>query len=74
MVYSHDQVASITPSVKKLRAFERKRVNAGSTTTYRFVIHPRDLAFVNASQRWVTEPGAFDILIEDQIKTIQYKP
>lgn len=74
MVYSHDQVASITPSVKKLRAFERKRVNAGSTTTYRFVIHPRDLAFVNAAQRWVTEPGAFDILIEDQIKTIQYKP
>ncbi|MFM7310160.1 MAG: glycoside hydrolase family 3 C-terminal domain-containing protein, partial [Flavobacteriales bacterium] len=74
LLYSHDVVASVTPSVKKLRGFERKRILPGATATYRFIIHPNDLSFVNASGQWVTEAGAFDIMIGDQTKTIQYNP
>jgi beta-glucosidase len=74
LLYTRDQVASITPSVRKLRMFDKKLIKAGATMNYTFTLTASDLAFINKDLKSATEPGAFDILIGDQIATIQYLP
>ncbi len=64
-LYTSDLVASITPSVKRLRAFKKVLIGPGETQKITFTITPRDLAFVGIDHKWITEPGKFHILIED---------
>ena len=65
-LYSRDLYASITPSVKRLRAFQKIELNAGETKTVTFTIDKNDLAFVNATLKTVTEPGDFEVMIGDK--------
>ncbi|MFM7234549.1 MAG: glycoside hydrolase family 3 C-terminal domain-containing protein, partial [Flavobacteriales bacterium] len=74
LLYSRDHVASITPSVRKLRKFDKRLIKAGTTVNYQFVLTAADLAFINKDLTSVTEPGAFDIILGDQVATIQYQP
>jgi beta-glucosidase len=60
--------------VRKLRMFDKKLIKAGATMNYTFTLTASDLAFINKDLKSVTEPGAFDIIIGDQIATIQYLP
>ena len=71
-LYSRDHFASITPSVKRLRNFKKIELDAGESVIVKFTISPEDLAFVNAELKWVTEPGAFDLMIGDQKVTVNY--
>ena len=65
-LYTRDHVASITPSVKRLRAFEKLEIDAGETKQFKFVISTRDLAFVGMENEWVVEPGKFSVIVGDQ--------
>jgi beta-glucosidase len=65
-LYSRDLYASITPSVKRLRAFQKIELNAGETKTVTFTIDKNDLSFVNAALKTVTEPGDFEVMIGDK--------
>ena len=67
-LYVRDEVASITPSNKRLRAFSKVNLKAGESTTLSFVIHPKDLAFVNAKNEWITEAGDFTVMIDGMSK------
>jgi beta-glucosidase len=71
-VYSSDLVASITPSVKRLRKFQKVLLVPGETKELVFSITAKDLAFVNKDLKTVTEKGAFDILIGKEKKRIFY--
>ncbi len=62
-LYTSDIVASITPDVKRLRRFEKLLLQPGETKTVVFTIDASDLAFVNAANQWVTEPGEFKVTI-----------
>ena len=62
-LYTRDHVASITPSVKRLRAFEKMELATGETKTATFVLNTRDLAFVGKDNEWVTEAGAFSVMV-----------
>ncbi len=62
-LYTSDLVASITPDVKRLRRFEKLLLQPGETKTVVFTIDASDLAFVNAANQWVTEPGEFKVTI-----------
>jgi len=64
-VFISDLVASITPSVKRLRAFDKKEIKAGMTEKFTFSIPVMDLAFVDAEMNWTAEPGQFVIQIGD---------
>jgi len=59
LVYVADMVASVTPSVKRLRAFEKKFIAAGTSVDYTLNIPVKDLAFVNKDMVWQVEPGKF---------------
>lgn len=74
LLYSRDHVASITPSVRKLRKFDKQLIKPGTTVNYTFVITPADLAFINKDLKTVTEAGSFDIIIGDQVAVINYQP
>jgi len=73
-LYSHDQYASITPSMKRLRAFQKISLKAGESQTVNFTIDRNDLAFVNAQLKTVTEAGDFDLMIGDQKVSFMYEP
>jgi len=65
-LYISDLYASITPPVKRLRGFKKIALEPGQKETVRFKIHPNELAFVDATSKWVTEPGEFEVTIGNQ--------
>lgn len=72
-LYSKDLFASITPSMKRLRAFDKINLQPGETKTVTFIIDRNDLAFVNATLKTVTEPGEFELMIGDKKAKFTYQ-
>jgi beta-glucosidase len=73
-LYTHQQYASITPNMRRLRAFKKINLKPGETQTVSFTLKAADLAFVNASLKTVTEAGNFDLMIGDQKASFSYQP
>ena len=71
-LYTHDLYASITPSMKRLRAFKKIFLKAGESQTVSFMLDKNDLAFVNAQLKTVTEPGEFELMIGDKKQKFSY--
>lgn len=61
-LYTTDLVASITPSVRRLRAFQKVALKPGAQQRVTFRLPASALSFVGADNRWVLEPG--DFLVE----------
>ncbi len=72
-LYSRDLYASITPNMKRLRAFQKISLKPGESKTVTFTIDKNDLAFVNAQLKTVTEPGAFELMIGDKKASFNYQ-
>ena len=66
MVFAQDKVASITPSVDKLKAYKRVSVGAKATKTLRMSVSTNDLGFVGQNLEYVVEPGVFGLRVNDQ--------
>lgn len=62
-LYIADRYASITPSVKRLRGFEKVEIKPGATLIVTFTISAKDLAFVGRDEQWISEAGWFDIML-----------
>jgi beta-glucosidase len=72
-LYTRDLYASITPSMRRLRAFQKIHLKAGESRNISFTLDKNDLAFVNAQLQTVTEPGDFEIMIGDKKAGFVYK-
>ncbi|MEP6713782.1 MAG: glycoside hydrolase family 3 N-terminal domain-containing protein [Ferruginibacter sp.] len=72
-LYSRDLYASITPNMKRLRAFQKINLKAGESKTVTFIIDKNDLAFVNAQLKTITETGEFELMIGDKKAIFNYK-
>ena len=59
MLFSSDLVASITPDVRRLRAFRKMNLQPGEQKTVTLKIAADDLAFVNPEGKWTLEEGDF---------------
>ena len=66
-LFSQDSVATITPSVDRLRAFQRVTLNPNETKEVRFEVAVEELAFVNRDLERIVEPGSFGIRIKDEV-------
>ena len=65
-VYYRDEYASVTPSVKKLCAFEKVEIEAGQSHTYNFTYIPlKKLSFINKDEKRMLESGDFTIMVKD---------
>jgi len=70
LVYVSDVVASVAPSVKRLRDFDKKEIGAGEKVTYQFNIPVSSLAFVNKNLQKEVEAGEFILHVGDWSKKI----
>ena len=61
MLFVNDLVASITPSVRKLRAFQRVSIPKGESKEVSITISAEDLKFVGKDLTWIAEEGWFDV-------------
>jgi beta-glucosidase len=73
-LYTHEQYASITPNMQRLRAFQKIFLKAGESKTVTFNLTKNDIAFVNAQLKTVTEAGDFNIMIGNKKATFTYIP
>lgn len=69
LLFSSDLVASLTPDVRRLRAFDKIELQPGETKTVTLKIKGEDLAFVGYDGKWILEKGGFNIQIGD--KTVE---
>ncbi len=74
LVYSIDEVASITPSIRKLRAFERVTLEASESKTIKMKIPVSKLRFVDINNKWVLEPGKFKFEVSQLTDSINIQP
>jgi len=73
-VYYRDEYASITPSVKKLCAFEKVEIEAGQSYTYNFTYIPlKKLSFINKDEKRLLESGDFTIMVKDLSEKLNIK-
>lgn len=71
-LYTADLYASLTPPLKRLRAFTKIELQPGETRGVKFELRAADLAFVNAQSKLVTEPGEFEVMVGDRTKRFKY--
>lgn len=58
-----DQVASITPSNRRLKRFMRVKLDPDETKTVKFALTPVDLSFIGRNNTRIIEPGKFTITV-----------
>jgi beta-glucosidase len=71
--YYKDLVASITPSVKKLVAFEKIDLAAGESKVVTMKLAKTDFSFVNKELNRVTEEGVIELMLSDYKQNIYVK-
>ncbi|NND95249.1 MAG: beta-glucosidase [Flavobacteriales bacterium] len=64
-VYIADKVASITPSVKRLRDFKKIEIEPNGSVEVSFSIPASELSFVGVENDWILEEGDFELHLGD---------
>jgi beta-glucosidase len=73
LLFTRHHYSSLTPSVRRLRGFEKVRLGPGESRDVVFVIPPADLSIVTHDGRPVVEPGDVDLMIGDRTTTVTLK-
>ena len=73
LLYASDMVASITPEVKRLRAFQKVDLKPGESKVLTFTLKAADLSFINNDLKRVTEPGKFTLSIGGLSSVFSYQ-
>ncbi len=63
--YCSDLVASVTPSVKRLRGFKKIKLNPNESKRVKLNIPVKELAFVGIENKWILESGEFTLSVGD---------
>ena len=63
--FCSDLVASITPSVKRLRGFEKIKLKPRENRRVKLTIPIKELAFVGKENKWIVESGDFTLSVGD---------
>ena len=71
LLFSSDLVASISPDVRRLRAFDKIDLNPGEVKKVTLTLPADDLAFVNEKGKWTLEAG--DFMLQAGNQTIKIK-
>jgi len=72
-LYYKDLVASVTPSVKKLVAFEKIDLSVGQSRNVNFKVSKSDFSFINKELKRVTEEGTIELMLSDYKQNIYVK-
>ncbi|MBU3676257.1 MAG: beta-glucosidase, partial [Chitinophagaceae bacterium] len=69
-LYYNDLVASITPSVKKLMAYEKIQFAPMEEKEVRFICRASDFSFINKNMERIVEPGFIELMIHENKQRI----
>jgi beta-glucosidase len=73
-LYVHDQRSSLVRPCKELKGFKKVALQPGETRTLTLMLDFRSFAFYHPGHRcWVTEEGAFDLLVGASSRDIRLK-
>ena len=72
-IYCSDLVASITPSVKRLRGFTKVKFLSNESKKIKLSIPVKELAFVGKENKWIVEPGIFELNVKNMKVRFQIK-
>ena len=73
-LYVHDVESRLPRPPRELKGFHKVALKSGETKTVSFTLTPADLAFYDPARKaWVTEPGAFEILVGSSSRDIRAK-
>ena len=72
-LFTSDRYASVTPDVKRLRAFEKITLPPGESREVSFDLHTSQLAFVGGDLQWRVESGDYEILLGGLTVSFQVK-
>ncbi|MDO5035382.1 MAG: glycoside hydrolase family 3 N-terminal domain-containing protein [Porphyromonas sp.] len=70
LLFTSDLVASLTPDVRRLRAFDKVELKPGETKTVTLEVAADDLAFVDNKGKWILESGEFKVQVGNLIDFI----
>ena len=62
-MYIRDVSASVVRPVMELKAFRRISLEPGEEAQVEFSVTKEMLSFYNEEEKWVWEPGAFDLMV-----------
>ncbi|MEG0541997.1 MAG: fibronectin type III-like domain-contianing protein, partial [Angelakisella sp.] len=68
-LYVHDKVCSMVSPVKQLADYKKLPIAAGETLTVTFRLPVSTLGFVDINNRYVVEPGEFEIMAGGSSRT-----
>lgn len=71
LLFIGDQVASLTPDVRRLRAFEKVELQPGESRRVTLKVPADDLAFVGQDGKWVVEEGDFIVQAGNQFTQVK---
>jgi beta-glucosidase len=74
LLFSRQHYATLTPSTRRLRAFQRIDLAAGESRTVHFSLPAADLSYVGRDGRAVLEPGLFDLMVGGLTVTLRIAP
>ena len=75
-LYIRDDFASLDPDYERLVRFKKVDLEPGASREVEFSLTQKDLAFVSAANRWVTEEGSFTLSTgnrSDLLKTVSFE-
>ncbi|MCG8581241.1 MAG: glycoside hydrolase family 3 C-terminal domain-containing protein [Bacteroidales bacterium] len=71
LLFASDLYASITPDNRRLKGFEKIKLEPGETQNVQIKVKASDFAFVNLDGEWVLEDGEFKIQIGNELLMIR---
>lgn len=63
LLFTRQHFAAMTPYTRRLRAFQKVRLEPGESRTVTFTLSADDLRYAGRDGRMVLEPGAFDVMV-----------
>jgi len=63
LLYVRDLVASVTPSVQRLKGFRKVELAPGEEKVVVFRLSPADLSFIGLDMKPTVEPGGFQVMV-----------
>jgi hypothetical protein len=72
-LYVRDVLASVARPVMELKGFQRVRLEPGQAKELVFGLGPEHLQMLDATLRWVVEPGTFRVMIGGSSKDIRLR-
>ena len=68
-----DLISSIVTYEKELKGFERITLKPGESKEVEFIIHPKDLTFLDKEMKEIAEAGIFEVQIGSSSEDIRLK-